>query len=201
MENMLVFRLILLLLLVGFVAHRAYYTRKFPPKEEETLTKMSAGTLSKLANILSVVALLSSLIYIVYPSLISWAIAPFPTWIRWSGLIIALAGFGILEWSHRALAANWSDQPRLMNNQVLVKTGPYQWVRHPIYTAFLLILGSSLLTTANWLVGLAWLSSVIIDIRERVVFEEGVMQKRFGQEYEIYRLKSGRLFPKFNKDA
>jgi protein-S-isoprenylcysteine O-methyltransferase Ste14 len=67
---------------------------------------------------------------------------------------VALAGFALLEWSHRSLGAEWSEQPRLTQSQRLVQSGPYRWVRHPIYCSFLLILGSTLLISANALVGL-----------------------------------------------
>jgi protein-S-isoprenylcysteine O-methyltransferase Ste14 len=191
----------LLALLVGFVAHRAFYSRKFPPKESDTLVKMPDSPSSNLANIISTVALLSSLVFILFPTLVVWASAPFPIWLRWVGLLVALVGFGLLEWSHRALSANWSDHPRLTDSQVLVQTGPYKRVRHPIYSAFLLILGSTLLITANWLVGLAWLSSVVIDIYARIKFEESIMQKRFGPEYQAYSQRTGKLFPRFRQPA
>ncbi|HKJ26531.1 MAG TPA: isoprenylcysteine carboxylmethyltransferase family protein [Anaerolineales bacterium] len=196
MNTLLIFRILLLSLLVGFVAHRAYYTRKYPPQENDTLSKMPETARTKLAALLSVVALLSSLAFIVYPDLIGFAAAPFPTWLRWMGLLPALGGFALLEWSHRALAANWSDQPRLTSEQTLVQTGPYKSIRHPIYTAFLLILGAPLLLTANWLVGLAWLASSGLDILARIRFEEGVLQERFEEDYTAYREKTGTLLPK-----
>jgi len=65
------------------------------------------------------------------------------------GLGMALAGFALLRWSHQALGKNWSDRPRITQGQQLVSEGPYRRIRHPIYTAFLLILGSSLFVSAN----------------------------------------------------
>lgn len=196
MNILIISRILLLILLVGFVAHRAYYTRKYPPQEGDTLTKMPETAQSKIAALISVLALLSSLIYIVYPKWINFSAAPFPIWLRWLGLATALSGFALLEWSHRALAANWSDQPRLMGEQTLVQSGPYKRVRHPIYTAFLLILGSPLLLTANWLIGLAWLVSTGLDIQARMTFEEGVLQERFGEQYSAYMEKSRKLLPR-----
>ena len=199
MTESLIFRVITLCLLLLFVANRAYYTRKFPVQENETVTKMSTGPMTVLTSLLSLVALGGSVFYIFFPSLIDWASAPFPFWLRWLGVLIAISGFGLLEWSQRALAGNWSDQPRLKKEQTLVQSGPYQWMRHPIYTAFLLILGSTLLITANWLVGLAWLSSVGLEAVSRIQYEETIMQERFGSDYELYRERTGKLLPKFGR--
>ena len=197
MTEPLLFRILYAALLIGFVAHRAYYTRKFPARENETLTRLSNSTSSKAANILALLALISSAIYIIAPSYVAWASIPLPSYARWLGVGIALTGFLLLELSHRALASNWSDQPRITQSQQFIRTGPYRKIRHPIYTSFLLILGSSLLITSNWLVGLLWIASVGLDISARIRFEERAMQDQFGQEFTEYKTTTGILFPRF----
>jgi protein-S-isoprenylcysteine O-methyltransferase Ste14 len=197
MTEPLLFRILYAALLIGFVAHRAYYTRKYPPRETETLTRLSNSTSSKAAKILALLALISSSIYIITPSYVTWASIPLPSFARWLGAGIALAGFLLLESSHRSLASNWSDQPRITQSQQFIRTGPYRRIRHPIYTSFLLILGSSLLITSNWLVGLLWIASVGLDISTRIRFEESAMQDQFGQEFVEYKTTTGSLFPRF----
>jgi protein-S-isoprenylcysteine O-methyltransferase Ste14 len=189
-------RILLALLLLLFVAHRAYYNRRFPPPEGETIDRLERTPTSTLAAVFSILALISTLIYIVYPSLISWASPRFPTWLGTLGVVLALAGFLLLEWSHRTLGKNWSDQPRITQSQQLVQTGPYKWIRHPIYAAFLLILGSTLLISANWLVGVSWIALVALDGAVRIRYEEQAMLRRFGQEYREYERRTGRLFPR-----
>ena len=192
----LIYRLLVLVLLLAFVAHRAYYTRKLPASESETVDKIQPGPLSRAASVIFLLALASSAIYIFIPRLIAWAAIPFPAWVRWLGVGLALAGFLLLEWSHRALGKNWSDQPRITQTQSLVQNGPYRRVRHPIYTAFLLILGSTLLIAASWLVGGLWILAVSLDIFPRMRYEEAAMLKQFGEEYQHYMQRTGRLLPR-----
>lgn len=196
-----VFRLLTALLLVAFVAHRAYYTRRYPPAEADTVDSLQPGPASRLASILAVVALLSTMIDIFAPARIAWASLPLPEWVRWLGVVFAVAGFALLEWSHRSLGREWSDRPRVTQSQQIVQTGPYRWIRHPIYASFLLILGSTLLITANWLVGLSWIGSVAIDAGVRIRYEERRMGERFGEAYRAYAARTGRLLPKMGGPA
>jgi len=196
MTNELPFRILLFALLALFIAHRGYYSHKYSPTENSTLKKREAQLTAKLANLLSLPALLATLLYIVIPGWMEWASLALPVWLRWSGVGMALLGFALLQWSHRALDKNWSDQPRLIREQNLITTGPYRWIRHPIYTAFLLILGSTLFLTANWFVGLFWLGSAGLDILSRIQFEEAVLIEHFGEPYRAYMKRTGRLWPR-----
>jgi protein-S-isoprenylcysteine O-methyltransferase Ste14 len=140
--------------------------------------------------------LIATVIYIVFPHLVSWASIPLPDWLRWLGVGITFAGFLLLEWSHRALGQNWSDQPRITETQQLVQSGPYKWIRHPINSSFLLILGSTLLITANWLVGGLWIAAVSSDGLLRIRYEEAAMEKKFGNDYKEYQRRTGLIFPR-----
>ena len=115
---------------------------------------------------------------------------------RWSGVGIALAGFALLQWAQNTLGKNWSDTPRMIKEQSLITSGPYHFVRHPIYTAFLLILGSTLLISANWLIGLAWISMTVLEVISRIGFEEQLMMEYFGDQYHKYMKRTGKLFPR-----
>jgi protein-S-isoprenylcysteine O-methyltransferase Ste14 len=196
MENDLIFRILVLLLLAGFAAHRGYSTRKFARPPADTVVERKADRMQRAAGVLAIPALLATLLYVVAPRWVAWASLPLPAWLRWAGLGVALAGFTLLQWAHVALGRNWSDTPRLLRGQTLVREGPYRRIRHPIYSAFLLILGSTLLLSANWLVGGLWIAAAALDIASRVRFEDAVLEAQFGDVYRAYAKETGALLPR-----
>jgi protein-S-isoprenylcysteine O-methyltransferase Ste14 len=195
MEADFFFRILSPLLIIAFVAHRGYYVRKHG-NEENTLKKREEGWASKVAGLLGLVGFIAFIAYAINPNWLSWVALPFPPWLRWIGIGIALLGFVLLQWAQNTLGKNWSDTPRMIKEQALVTSGPYQFIRHPIYTAFLLILGSTLFISANWPVGLAWVGMTVLEIISRVKFEETLLLEYFGDQYRDYMKRTGRLLPK-----
>jgi len=196
MDNNFIFRITLLILFVGFVAHRGYYHRKFPASNENTIKQRAEKLVPLLANLLSLPALMAVGIYILYPPWIAWAALPFPAELRWVGVGIALSGFVLLQWAHQALSKNWSDVPRLMKDQTLITSGPYRWIRHPIYTAFLLIMSATLFISANWFIGIVWVGMTMLEVMSRIRIEEAMMIESFGDQYRAYMKRTGRLLPR-----
>jgi protein-S-isoprenylcysteine O-methyltransferase Ste14 len=196
MNNDLLFRLLIAALFIGFIAHRGYYTKKAGRHGADAIRQRENGAAVKLSNLLNLFALAVTIGYIFAPDLLAWASLPLPSWLRWLGAIIALAGFGLLQWSQVTLGRNWSDRPRLLADQVLVTDGPYRRVRHPIYTAFLLILSAPFFLSANWLIGLLWFASTAIEVASRVRYEETLLAAEFGDDYHAYAARTGRLLPR-----
>ncbi|MGF1616451.1 MAG: 2-amino-4-hydroxy-6-hydroxymethyldihydropteridine diphosphokinase [Acidimicrobiia bacterium] len=58
---------------------------------------------------------------------------------RASGAILAVAGLGLMLWSARSLGRNLTALPEPVTGGELVTSGPYRWVRHPMYTAVLFL--------------------------------------------------------------
>jgi protein-S-isoprenylcysteine O-methyltransferase Ste14 len=196
METETILRIILPVLIIAFAAHRGYYVRKHG-EEKNTLKKREEGLASKIAGILALIGFIAILLYSINPGWLSWASLPLPLWLRWTGVGIALLGFALLHWAQNTLGKNWSDTPRMIKEQSLITSGPYQFIRHPIYTAFLLILGSTLFISANWLIGVAWIGMTVLEVASRIGFEENLMLEYFGDQYRDYIKQTGRLFPKF----
>jgi len=196
METQTIFRIILPILIVAFIAHRGYYTKKSAKPEKDTLKKREEGIASKIAGLLGMAGFLSMLAFVINPNWLAWADASFPLWLRWAGVGIALLGFALLQWAQVTLGKSWSDTPRMMKEQTLITSGPYRSIRHPIYTAFLLILGSTLFISSNWLIGLCWAGMTVLEIVSRIGFEESLMVEYFGDQYRDYMKKTGRLIPR-----
>ena len=196
MNNEIVFRILLPTIIIGFVLHRGYYVKYHSKPEDATLKKREEGVVSKIAGLLGMAGFISVLAFTINPQWLAFANLSFPVWLRWAGIGIALAGFGLLQWSQVTLGNSWSDTPRMMKEQTLITSGPYQFIRHPIYTAFILILGSTLLISSNWLIGLCWLTMTVVEVVSRIGFEESLMIEFFGEQYREYMKRTGRLFPK-----
>jgi len=73
-----------------------------------------------------------------------------------AGLALTLAGLALALWARATLGGNWSGIVTLKEDHELIRHGPYGHVRHPIYSAILLmVLGSALaIGTIGALVGL-----------------------------------------------
>lgn len=196
METETVFRVTAPVLLIAFAVHRGYYVRNHSRPEDDTLRKREAGLVSRLAGLLGLAGFVSILALTIQPGWLAFADLSLPVWLRWVGVGMAVLGFAILQWAQVTLGRSWSDTPRMMKGQTLITEGPYRFIRHPIYTAFLLILGSLLLITSNWLIGLCWMGMTALEILSRIGFEEALMLEFFGDEYRQYMERTGRLFPR-----
>jgi protein-S-isoprenylcysteine O-methyltransferase Ste14 len=190
------FRIILPVLIIAFAAHRGYYVKNHSQPEDVTLKKRQEGIATKVSGVLGLIGFISVIAFVINPNWLAFASLSFPVWLRWVGIALALAGFALLQWAQVTLGKSWSDTPRMMKEQTLITSGPYQFIRHPIYTAFVLILGSALLISANWLIGLAWLGMTVLEVASRVGFEESLMLEYFGDQYREYMKKTGRLLPR-----
>jgi protein-S-isoprenylcysteine O-methyltransferase Ste14 len=195
----IVFRVILAVLLIAYMAHRGFYTRKVQHAAETVLEQPKSGRATQIASLIAIPTFLSTIIYVIVPAWISWAALPLPGWLRWLGVGIALGGFALLQWSQLTLGKNWSDTPVLVAGQEMVANGPYRWIRHPIYAAILLILGSLLLISANGLVGGLWIVMTGLGVAERIQTEETMLASQFGEPYRAYMRRTGRLFPRLGR--
>jgi protein-S-isoprenylcysteine O-methyltransferase Ste14 len=190
METETIFRIILPALIIAFAAHRGYYVRKHG-EEQNTLKRQEEGLPSRVASLLGLSGFIAVIVYVINPDWLSWASLSLPLWLRWTGTGIVLLGFALLQWSQNTLGMNWSDTPRMIEEQSLITSGPYQFIRHPIYTAFVLILGSTLLISANWFIGFAWIGMTVLEVASRVSFEENLMLEYFGEHYREYMKRTG----------
>jgi protein-S-isoprenylcysteine O-methyltransferase Ste14 len=190
------FRIILPALIIIFAAHRGYYVKNHSQPEDVTLKKREEGFASKVSGVLGMIGFISVIAFVIHPSWLAFASLSLPVWLHWAGVGLALAGFVLLQWAQVALGKSWSDTPRMMKEQTLITSGPYQYIRHPIYTAFVLILSPTLLISANWLIGLAWIGMTIMEVASRIDFEESLMLVYFGDQYQEYMKKTGRLLPR-----
>lgn len=75
MNTETIFRIILPLLMVTFVAHRGYYVRKHG-SEQDTLKKREEGPVTKLAGLLGIMGFISLLAYVMNPGWLSWVSPP-----------------------------------------------------------------------------------------------------------------------------
>jgi protein-S-isoprenylcysteine O-methyltransferase Ste14 len=84
----------------------------------------------------------------------------------------------------------------LRKEQILVTSGPYHYVRHPIYTAGFTFMVTLAFATANWLVLLPMLAGTAL-LYSQVGREEAMLIGRFGDEYREYMKRTPRFIPRF----
>lgn len=112
------------------------------------------------------------------------------------GLIIFWAAAAIAIWARQTLGLNWAHAAdyQVMKKQELVTSGPYRVVRHPIYTAFLLMFIGIELVVASWLIVLTF--PLLWFFVWQAKKEELLLTRSFGQAYRDYARRTGMLLPR-----
>jgi protein-S-isoprenylcysteine O-methyltransferase Ste14 len=114
--------------------------------------------------------------------------------IIFGGLICAWSMW-IFYRTHKDLGRNWSATLEVREGHVLVTTGIYRTLRHPMYAGYWLWMVSQAMLLPNWVAGLAGIFAFGLHFFLRVGHEEQMLRERFGESYADYMARTNRVIP------
>jgi protein-S-isoprenylcysteine O-methyltransferase Ste14 len=136
-----------------------------------------------------------ALIAAVAASFLPWLTIPYPVIAATAGTIMLVAGAVLRRYCFNALGNSFTGTVIVSPGQRIVQDGVYRFVRHPSYTAALLMFTG---------VGLAlgsWISVVILFVVHcglygiRVAVEEKALRETVGEAYLAYSARTKRFIP------
>lgn len=111
------------------------------------------------------------------------------------GFILLVIAVGVGGLARRELGVNWvsGEEHQIKKNQVLITTGIYSYIRHPIYTAFTLSFIGGEMAAGSWLfiAFFAYFISSYVQGKR----EEKNLLAHFGKEYQDYMSRTKMLIP------
>jgi protein-S-isoprenylcysteine O-methyltransferase Ste14 len=190
-----------LAVLVAAIGSSGYYRRR-AHKISGPIARAREGTAMMAGRALVALPLfIAPLVYIINPRWMEWASVAMPSWLRVSGLVLALSTVPGIHWTLRALGANVSETVLTKEHHQLVTNGPYAWVRHPLYTNGLALFLGLALMQASWF-GLLMTAAAFWGMTSVVIpREEHALEARFGAPFRAYRTRTGRLLPLLRRAA
>jgi protein-S-isoprenylcysteine O-methyltransferase Ste14 len=111
------------------------------------------------------------------------------------GPVVMLVGLGLRIWAALVLGRFYTRTLRVEGDQIVVRDGPYQLVRHPGYLGVLLMWGGFGLSAANWLATLGVGLAMGFAYNRRIRSEEAMLVEKLGDTYREYTETTWRLVP------
>jgi protein-S-isoprenylcysteine O-methyltransferase Ste14 len=178
-------------LLAGLIAHKAIWEvlrgRSVGRRAKQGAATIQGVKIVKLAILLGIVAQTLSPLDIL-------PITSHPSGLRIVGAIFFTIGLLVAVLGRLQLGHNWSDieSPLVDRDQVVVASGVYAYVRHPIYAGDLALLLGLELCLNSWLVlAIVLLAPVVL---RKAVLEERMLAQRL-PGYDMYVARTKRFIP------
>ena len=114
----------------------------------------------------------------------------------WIGLGTMITGSLLRRHCFRMLGKYFTAVVVVNPGQQIIERGAYRWVRHPSYTAGMLLFAGSMLALGNWLSVAIVLSGAILAYTYRVRVEERALLETLGAPYRAYMQRTKKFVPK-----
>ena len=111
------------------------------------------------------------------------------------GLVLMLAGIGLRSWGIVTLGRFFRREVVVVEDQHVVRDGPYRWIRHPAYAGNLLLAFGLGLALGSWLAALVCAVIAFAGLLPRIRVEEAELTRTLGTEYVVYANTTARLVP------
>ena len=194
-----IFRILAALILFTAMGISSYFRLKADRDSGEEISRRVDGTIFvTMIGIGGLVLWLSPFVYLLNPAWMAWSKIGLPEWVRWLGAVIGIVCTLGIYWLFSSIGIGITPTSATRKQHQLVTSGPYRWVRHPLYT-----FGSSMfvafgLMADNWFISLLGVLAFIA-MASRTPREESNLIEKFGDEYRAYMKRTGRYFPKLIK--
>jgi protein-S-isoprenylcysteine O-methyltransferase Ste14 len=122
----------------------------------------------------------------------SFAVIASPV-VQGAGFALFLLGLALAVWARVFLGGNWGTPMSEKVDGTLVTSGPYRYVRHPIYSGLILaMVGTALAVATYWLVATAVVGAYFV---YSATVEERTMTRLFPNTYPAYKHATHMLIP------
>lgn len=191
-----IFRVLAAIILFAAVGISSYFRRKADRESGEKVSRKADGTvMMTIIKIAGLILWLSPLVYLLDPVWMSWSKIGLPEWARWLGVGIGSICVLLIYWLFSSIRSGITPTSATRKNHVLVTSGPYRWVRHPLYTVGASLFIAFGMMADNWfIIALGILTFTLMAVRTPK--EEANLIEKFGDEYREYMQHTGRFFPK-----
>lgn len=109
------------------------------------------------------------------------------------GMGLFLIGLGLALWARVYLGRNWGTPMSEKVDTELVTTGPYRYIRNPIYSGLILAaIGTAVAVSWYWLVAVVFMGTYFI---YSATVEEHTMERLFPNDYPAYKHSTKMLIP------
>lgn len=194
-----IFRILAAIVLLTGMGISSYFRLKADRDTGEKISRKVDGTpMMTVIRLGGLILWLSPFVYLINPAWMAWSKIGLPEWVRWLGVLIGILCIAGVYWLFSSIGSGISPTSATRRQHTLVTSGPYRWVRHPLYTV-----GSSMfvafgLMADNWFIAaLGILAFIAMAIRTPK--EEANLIEKFGDEYREYMKHTGAFLPKFTK--
>jgi len=194
--NEAIFRISAAIILFTCIGISGYFRRKADKDSGEKISRKVDG--SVMMNVIKVGGLilwLSPLIYLLNPHWMAWSKIGLPEWVRWLGIGVGIVCAGLVYWLFSSIGSGISPTSATRRQHTLVTSGPYRWVRHPLYTVGSTIFIAFGMMADSWFIAALGMLA-FIGMTIRTPKEEANLIEKFGDEYREYMKRTGRYFPK-----
>ena len=110
-------------------------------------------------------------------------------------ILLFLIGAGVGIW---AILHNKRDNfyilPEMRENAKLITTGPYRYIRHPMYFSVLLMMLPFVLATKSALFWILYVILIVV-LYLKAIKEESLWQRYRSKEYTLYKNKTKAIIP------
>jgi len=118
--------------------------------------------------------------------------------VAYAGILLTWLGVAVAIWARNCLGQYWSARVTLKEDHRLIQSGPYAYIRHPIYTGMLVGATGTALVAGEWR-GLLAVGVMLVAHSGKARREEAMLSAEFGAEYTEYRRRTGFLFPRLSR--
>lgn len=111
------------------------------------------------------------------------------------GVCVTAVGITFAIWARWHLGENWSAVVSIRSEHELIGTGPYRYVRHPIYAGILLALVGTVLVLGE-VRGLIGLGTAVVSFYLKARKEDIWLLREFEKKFEAHANRTGMFLPK-----
>ena len=116
-----------------------------------------------------------------------------PTNYQWQIWLFKVAGIAVGLWAIVTMGRHINISPELKENAPLRTSGPYRFVRHPMYLALMVFCSGYVVGSFTAYAVSLWLALLLVLVL-KIYYEERILRRRFS-DYEAYARKTKRLIP------